>query len=407
MKHHAIEWVKGLLKYGLGIGLLVYIIRQNWEPKGTNPGIQGLLSQSPDGLNFAALATLAVICYSIQFVRWYILVRALDLPFTLGAAFKLGLVGSFWNAFAPGSVGGDLVKGYYIAHGHPGRRASAVATVIADRLVGLFGLIWFSAAFGIVFWLQGNACICEKEYLKNIVRVCSGLTVAAVASWIVLGLLSASKADALAERLTALPQRILTAVGWLGRQVLPRAWGNRFAQRLAGLSKRIGDVLSEIWYAVWTYRQRPKAIYATIAMTAVVHTMFVTMFHLAVRVFPAVDPAPFPEHLVLIPIGYIAQAFFPAPGGVGGGEAIFGYLYTLLGRPEATGVIGRLTLRVNEWAIGILGLFFFLRMRAELHVVEEELEVAPLQPPHLGEAEKHEGPANFEVQNDRLNQPVS
>jgi hypothetical protein len=115
-------------------------------------------------------------------------------------------------------------------------------------------------------------------------------------------------------------------------------------------------------------------VYITIAMTACVHMVFVLMFYLAVRVFPADDPASFPENLVIAPVGYIAQAFFPAPGGVGGGEYIFGYLYKLLGRPEETGVIGRLTLRVNEWAIGIVGLFFYLRMRDELKVVEEEVE---------------------------------
>jgi uncharacterized membrane protein YbhN (UPF0104 family) len=136
----------------------------------------------------------------------------------------------------------------------------------------------------------------------------------------------------------------------------------------------LGATFAEVWYAVWTYRQRPKVIYVTIATTAFVHLVFVLMFHLAVRVYPADDPASFPENLVIAPIGYIAQAFFPAPGGVGGGEAIFGYLYTLLGRPAETGVIGRLTLRVNEWVIGIIGLFFYLRMRDELKVVEEEVE---------------------------------
>ena len=50
-------------------------------------------------------------------------------------------------------------------------------------------------------------------------------------------------------------------------------------------------------------------------MTAAVHLGFVFMFHLAVRVFPAVDPASLAEHFVIAPIGYIAQAFFPAPGG--------------------------------------------------------------------------------------------
>ncbi len=380
MKNRAVGWVKNLLKYGIGFGLLALVLVQNWEPKfnalgkEVNPGLKGLLQKTPDFLNYGALVALSVVCSFTQFFRWFLLVRALDLPFTYGVACRLGLVGCFWNAFTPGSVGGDLVKAYYIARGQPGRRTAAVATVIADRLVGLFGLIWFSAVFGSAFWIAGNQWIVDNDYIKDIVRVCSGLTVAAVVGWIVMGLLPKSRADRFAERITSLPRRVLSAVGWVLRKLLPQKWGDRLSQSLLGISKGIGDTLAEAWYSVYAYRQRPRAVYVTILMTAFVHTCFVMMFFLAVRVFPADEPASFPETIVVAPIGYIAQAFFPAPGGVGGGEYIFGYLYKLMGRPESTGVIGRLTLRVNEWCIGLVGLYFYLRMKDELRVVEEEVE---------------------------------
>ena len=55
----------------------------------------------------------------------------------------------------------------------------------------------------------------------------------------------------------------------------------------------------------------------------------------------------------------------------------FGYLYKLLGRESATGVFGRLTLRIVEWSIGLVGLYFFLRMRSVLpHGGEAELDDA-------------------------------
>jgi len=339
LKKHA-STIIGLLKYVVGFGLLAYILRQNWDPKIADdgkilsPGISGLLRETPDYLAFVGLALLACACTSIQFVRWYILVRALDLPFTIPNAFRLGLIGCFYNAFLPGSVGGDFVKAFYIARDTPGKRAAAVATVVADRLVGLFGLIWFSAAFGGWFWLAGNTNIVGNAYLEKIILVCSILVAVTVVVWIALGFLPVKQQDRLAALLLKIP--------------------------------KLGITFSELWYVLCTYRQKSKAIYTVIAMTAVVHVGFVFMFHLAVRVFPMPDPAGVPEHFVVAPIGYIAQAFFPAPGGVGGAEFIFGYLYTLLGRPEATGVIGRLTLRIVEWSIGLVGLFFFLRMRRTL-----------------------------------------
>jgi uncharacterized membrane protein YbhN (UPF0104 family) len=342
VKKHAAAWAKGLFKYGIGFGLLGYVLWSNWNPQGNNPGIRGLLNQNPDLLAFVTLAVLAVGCTFLQFVRWYFLVRALDLPFTIRNAFRLGLVGVFYNVFLPGSVGGDLVKAYFIAQGHPERKASAVATVIADRLIGLFGLIWFSAAFGGAFWLAGDPRIAGNDYLKGIVRVCGGLVGLTVIGWATLGLLPQHRADRFAGRLRKVP--------------------------------KLGHTLAEVWYAVWTYRQRPKVVYALIGLTAVVHTGFVFMFHLAVQVFPAAGVASLGEHFVIAPIGYIAQAFFPAPGGVGGGEAIFGYLYTLLGQPESTGVIGRLTMRLVDWSFGFTGYMVYLWMKEELPAVEAEAE---------------------------------
>lgn len=340
----------GLLKYGIGFGLLGYILWENWNPRFSveipprelSPGISGLLKQSPDFSAFATLAILACFVVAIQFVRWYLLVRALDLPFSIGNAFRLGLVGCFYNAFLPGSVGGDLVKAYYIARDTPGKRASAVATVIADRLVGLFGLIAFISVFGGTFWLNGNPLIVGNNYLEKIILSCSIIVA-------------------------------LTILGWLGLGILPKSHQDRFASRLSRIPK-LGNTLAEVWHVLCTFRIRSKVIYLTIAITVVVHLGMVCMFHLAVRVFPVIDPASLPEHFVVAPIGYIAQAFFPAPGGVGGGEYIFGYLYTLLGRPDATGVVGRLTLRVVEWSIGLVGLYFFLRMRPQLPAVEEQAE---------------------------------
>jgi uncharacterized membrane protein YbhN (UPF0104 family) len=84
-----------------------------------------------------------------------------------------------------------------------------------------------------------------------------------------------------------------------------------------------------------------------------------------------------PEHFVIAPIGYIGQALFPAPGGVGGAEAIFGYLYELIRGQNAVvvGVAGRLALRIVEWSLGLVCYIAYLRMKDELP--EEEAEPEP------------------------------
>ena len=317
-----------LAKYGLGFGALAFVLWKYWSQ------LRAQFQQSPHWEYLAAAAALAFACTAIQLFRWYLLVRALGLPFAGRGVVRLGLVGYYYNSFLPGSVGGDAVKMFFIARGHPERRAAAVATVAADRLIGLFGLILYVAAVGGGCWLAGNAKVAGNDYLTKMITVCAGLAGAAVAGYLLL---------------TLAPDRLDRAV----RAKLPKP-------------------LAELWGVGWTYSRRPGTVLAAVGLSAVIHTGFVLIFHFAVRAFPPGDPAmlgSLPEHFVIAPLGYIAQAFFPAPGGVGGGEAVFGYLYTLIKgdskEAEAVGVAGRLSMRLVEWTLGLIGYVTYLRMRDE------------------------------------------
>jgi hypothetical protein len=56
------------------------------------------------------------------------------------------------------------------------------------------------------------------------------------------------------------------------------------------------------------------------------------------------------------------EALFPAPGGMGGGEYVYGQLYSMLGRPEAVGVLASLARRALTWAVGLIGYLVYLRL---------------------------------------------
>ena len=66
---------------------------------------------------------------------------ALGLSFRWRDAFRLGFLGYFFNFVAAGGVGGDLFKAIFIAREQPQRRAAAVASVMMDRLMGLYALL--------------------------------------------------------------------------------------------------------------------------------------------------------------------------------------------------------------------------------------------------------------------------
>ncbi len=367
MKKHAVKWLVPFLKYGVGVGLLAYVIYNYWDPKTTvkvdpktgletvlvTPGI-GELIQGPIAFEWlAAAALLMVVAASLQIYRWYLLVRALDLPFAVRNAYRLSLVGIFYNTFIPGSVGGDLVKAYFIAHAHPERKSRAIASVIADRALGLFGLILFVAVLGSVAWAAGDARIANNPDLQRIVKVMAGIAGGSVAGFLLLGFL---------------PQRRV----------------DRFAGRLKWVPK-LGNSLSEMWYAVWEYRQRLKVVAVGVALSAVSHFALVFAFHCASRVFPPANPAlelaTLSEHVVIGPIGFIAQAIPITPGGVGVAEGVFAWLYKLSDRPETRGIIARLSLRLVEWLIALTGYIVFLRMRAEVREIQHEVEEAAESPP--------------------------
>src|SRR5262249_51694632 len=83
------------------------------------------------------------------------------------------------------------------------------------------------------------------------------------------------------------------------------------------------------------------------------------------------------EHMVIAPIGFIVQAIPISPGGVGVGEAAFAGLYKLCGRPQSQGVIARLSLRVVEWIVGLVGVVIYLRMKSHHALPEESDEEEP------------------------------
>lgn len=339
--------VKGIVLYAIGFGLLAYIIRANWDgkdvppdsdhPAGRHlPGLKDLFDQTPEwGLLLLAGCLFAVALFC-QFSRWYILVRAVDLPFTYRNGLRLGLVGYFYSTFLPGSIGGDAVKAFFIVRDNPAKKAVAFATVIIDRLFGLFGLLLFAAVVGGIGWANENPKIVESPYLGKVIGFAVGGVAVAVVGWVVMGLIPGRTALHIQTRLHHL--------------------------------KFVGKTLAEIWFALRTYRERPKAVYLCVLISALAHVCMVTTFHLTVRVFPALaaDAASLAEHFVLAPIGFIGQVFVPVPGGVGGAEAIFGYLYKLFGHAESTGAVGRLTLRAIEWTLGFLGYLMFLQMKKEL-----------------------------------------
>ncbi|MBY0231206.1 MAG: flippase-like domain-containing protein, partial [Gemmataceae bacterium] len=275
------------------------------------------------------LAALFAFCAAmfLTLVRWYHLVLALDLPLTFRDAMRYGLVGIFFNTFLPGSVGGDIVKAAVLARGQK-RRTAAVATVVMDRAIALWALVWFVALLGTACWFLGFLAGGVASFIVTTACVIVGVTGLV---WVLLGFLPERRAERFAGRLEWLPG--------------------------------VGKTLAELWRAVWVYRKKPRVVYKVMLLSWVGHVGFVSAFFFGIMAFwsPEMGLIPgFAQHFLLVPMGLVMQALVPTPGGAGGGEWGFAALYMLFNAPEANGVLASLIQRVFSWLAGLAGWIAYL-----------------------------------------------
>ncbi|HEY7155148.1 MAG TPA: lysylphosphatidylglycerol synthase transmembrane domain-containing protein [Gemmataceae bacterium] len=328
-----------LCKYLLAIGLLAWVISDNWTPK-NGKGLAyvwqtHVLEGQPINTGYLlAAALIYAVAALLTFFRWYLLVRAVELPFRVFDALRLGLIGLFFNAFLPGSVGGDIIKAAFLAR-EQDRRTVAVATVIMDRVIALWALIWFVALVGGGFWLTGQLEGPAAPRSKMVVTGAAVIVAVSVTVWLLLGLLPSWRAERFALRLERLP--------------------------------RVGGSAAEFWRAVWMYRCKQAAVAAVLGLSWVGHVGFVLAFWCSAQVLwsPQLGPIPtLAEHFVFVPIGLVVQALVPTPGGAGGGEWGFSKLYEVFGGSEVNGALGSLVQRVLTWTFGLVGYLVYLRMHA-------------------------------------------
>ncbi len=103
------------------------------------------------GLNlwiFAGAMGIYVVGQLIFVARWRLLLKAQSIKIGFWAAFRLHLLGLFYNNCLPGSIGGDLPRAWYVTK-HTDKKFEAILSVFVDRVIGLTGMLIM--AFG-CYW---------------------------------------------------------------------------------------------------------------------------------------------------------------------------------------------------------------------------------------------------------------
>ncbi|MBX3413330.1 MAG: flippase-like domain-containing protein [Pirellulales bacterium] len=320
-----------LFKIAISVGIIGYLV---WQAK-SDPTIQEFqLPSTGEAWTWLLAAFLFYLgAVTITMFRWHILVRALELPFRLRDAFRLGFLCYLLNFISLGSVGGDLFKAIFIAREQPGHRPEAVATVVIDRIIGLYGLFVLAS---ISVLAMPELLTSDSAHTRNI------------------------------SRLTL----VGTVIGLLGIVVLlvPGFTTGALSEWLGGLP-RVGPIIKKLIAAVRMYRMRWSVLVWTLIMSLFVHAGAAIGTYCIARGLFAASP-PLSVQFVVVPLANLA-GILPLPFmGLGAYEAALSYLFdhvpseVVLSNSQC--LLIAFAYRIITIMISIIGAVIYITSRREL-----------------------------------------
>ncbi|MEZ6071546.1 MAG: lysylphosphatidylglycerol synthase transmembrane domain-containing protein [Pirellulales bacterium] len=298
------KYLANAAKVAVSLGLIAYLVASARN----DPTFQRIDFSDPHckWWLLAAAAACWMTSLTCGIVRWYFLVRAVGLPFRLRDAFRLGLLGYMLNFVSLGSVGGDVFKAVFLAREQPDRRAEAVATIVVDRILGLYSLFIVAAASV----LLTGTLYSDVEEVRAISRWTLILTGLAGIS-VVMVMVPGFTTGAVSEFLQGLP--------------------------------RIGTVLGKLIAAVRVYRRRVGVIAGSVLLSIGVHSLSTVTIYLTARGILGTVPS-LSAHFIIVPLSMLAGALPLPMMGLGAFEATLGFLYAAI--PAAHALSGGQSLLV-------------------------------------------------------------
>jgi uncharacterized protein (TIRG00374 family) len=119
---------------------------------------------------FALALCIFVISQVIIALRWWLLLRTQSIFIDFWASVKLYFLGWFYNNFMPSSVGGDLIRAWYVTR-HTDKKFQAVLSVFVDRIIGLSSTLIIAVFFYSIFlWGQASKIFTSGEKKTGLLK---------------------------------------------------------------------------------------------------------------------------------------------------------------------------------------------------------------------------------------------
>jgi uncharacterized protein (TIRG00374 family) len=297
---------------------------------------------------------LCLAAVTLTILRWHMLVRTLGMEFRVRDALRAGFLAYMVNLLPLGLVGGDSLKAVMLIHRQPKRKTEAIATVVVDRVLGLFALLVL-AAVASLFLPAEQINKLEPANKATIQTICTVVQIAAI---------------------------VVTA-GFV-MMLIPAVTHSRLWDRLEH-APVVGGVLHKLVGAMRTYQRRLDVLLLAVVASLGVHLLYVSavvVMTMSIGIAPEHQP-PTSSTFVIVPVSMIAGAL---PIGVY--EVCITLMFRAVappGAPENMGLLIALGYRLIQICIASIGLMYWLTSRSEVKELMNEAEEQPPEDSPLDE----------------------
>lgn len=256
--------------------------------------------------------------------KWRILLVVKGVAVSVWRLLVITLIGKFWGAFLPSSVGVDIVRGYYL-YREKADGALVASSLVFDKVMGLWSLL----------------------LLGTIGLLGYGSTINGVNMGYVFAALMAASA----------------AVIYL---VQMRRMADWIEKRLPGLlGERISGILIRVYRAFLSYRDFPRVMVYSFVLSVVLQLVRVLGVYTMARALDIEIPAIY--YLVLVPVSMILIMLPLSIGGLGLREGVFVGLFAIAAMSKVDAFALGFATSLTDILVSLLGgvLYLFYRRRTE------------------------------------------
>ena len=265
--------------------------------------------------------------------RWQLLLRFQGIFISYGRAFFLSLIGLFFNFFIPGGgVGGDLVKAGYLIRDYKTKKWFIGWSILVDRSLGVFALLFYSALTGLFFFRQLESDLQSYFFFLSL-GIFSGLF-----CFIIL-------------------------------VFLPKTKINHFL--------RSYSMTEKILLPFFFFFQKPKTMMTPFLLSLLSQALLMSM---GVLLIFLLDNGLSPWMIFLIfPLGFLTTVLPVSPAGLGVGQAAFYYLFSKIIGDGDFGILTITFIQAVQFLVALIGGFLFVvyRYSGSLNKTEQETLIGP------------------------------